>query len=67
MVAYGDIQCGKDIEQYVPFEVELEYKSTSRKPKYLIVTASASKYGDYFTGGNGATLWLDDLELLYDY
>ncbi|MDE6453912.1 MAG: PCMD domain-containing protein [Muribaculaceae bacterium] len=67
VVAYGDIQCGKDIEQYVPFEVELEYKSTSRKPKYLIVTASASKYGDYFTGGNGATLWLDDLELLYDY
>ncbi|MDE6160371.1 MAG: PCMD domain-containing protein, partial [Muribaculaceae bacterium] len=67
VVAYGKVQYGENIDSYVPFEVELEYTSTSRVPKYLLVTASASKYGDYFTGGNGATLWLDDLELLYDY
>lgn len=55
------------MDTYVPFEVRLDYRSTSRVPKYLLITASASKYGDYFTGGNGATLWLDDLELVYDY
>lgn len=67
VVAYGNVECGHDIDSYVPFEVKLDYTSTSRKPKYLLITASASKYGDYFTGGAGATLWLDDLELLYDY
>lgn len=61
------MQCGEDVDTYVPFEVRLDYRSTSRVPKYLLITASASKYGDYFTGGNGATLWLDDLELVYDY
>lgn len=67
VVAYGNVECGHDIDSYVPFEVKLDYTSTSRKPKYLLITASASKYGDYFTGGAGATMWLDDLELLYDY
>ncbi|MDE5661445.1 MAG: PCMD domain-containing protein, partial [Muribaculaceae bacterium] len=34
---------------------------------YIIVCASASKYGDYFTGGVGSTLWIADFELEYDY
>lgn len=67
VVAYGNVQYGHDIDSYIPFEVKLDYTSTSRVPKYILVTASASKYGDYFTGGNGATMWLDDLELVYDY
>ena len=67
VIAYGNVEYGYDIDSYIPFEVKLDYTSTSRKPKYLLITASASKYGDYFTGGAGATLWLDDLELLYDY
>ena len=67
VVAFGSVQYGEDVNQYTQFEVELEYKSTSRVPKYILVTASASKYGDYFTGGTGAVLYLDELELLYDY
>lgn len=67
VVGYGKIQFGQAVSAYTPFEFEIEYKSTSRVPKYILVTASASKYGDYFTGGNGSTLYLDDLELVYDY
>ena len=67
MVAYGKIEYGETISQYIPFEFELDYRSTSRIPKYILITASASKYGDYFTGGAGSVLYLDDLELLYDY
>lgn len=67
VVAYGCFQSGKSIPEYIPFEFELGYVSTSRVPKYLLLVASASKYGDYFTGGNGSVLYLDDLELLYDY
>lgn len=67
VVAYGSLQYGENIGEYIPFDIELDYRSTSRVPKYLLITASASKYGDYFTGGVGAILWLDDLSLEYDY
>ena len=40
---------------YIPFEFEIVYNTTSRRPRYILVTASASKYGDCFTGGNGST------------
>ena len=33
--------------------------------KYIQITASASFAGDYFTGGDGSTMWLDDLQLVY--
>lgn len=67
VVAYGKMQCGDNIPQYIPFEVNLEYTATNRQPKYILVVASSSKYGDYFTGGDGAVMCLDDLELEYDY
>ena len=40
---------------------------TSRVPTYIVVVASASKYGDYFTGGDGSVLFIDDFSLEYDY
>lgn len=67
VVAYGKVEYGETIPNYIPFEFELKYTSTSRVPKYILITASSSKYGDYFTGGAGAVLYLDDMELLYDY
>ena len=67
VVAYGKIEFGENVDNYIPFSFDIVYKSTSRVPRYILITASASKYGDYFTGGVGATLYLDDLELVYDY
>lgn len=67
VVAYGKVQFGETIENYIPFEFELQYTATNRKPKYILITASASKYGDFFTGGAGSVLYVDDLELIYDY
>lgn len=67
VIAYGQFQSGNDIDNYTEFEIELSYNSTSRVPKYIAIVCSASKYGDYFTGGNGSVLCVDDFELLYDY
>jgi len=67
VIAYGNFQSGVSIDKYRQFEIELDYRSTSRVPKYVVIVASASKYGDYFTGGNGSTLYVADLELVYDY
>lgn len=67
IIAYGaldDSQC-KTTDGFESFEINLEYRS-SEKPLYIIVVASSSKYGDYFEGGDGSTMWLDNLKLVYD-
>lgn len=50
----------------IEFRIPIEYRSTDTKPTSIILVASSSKYGDYFTGGIGSTMWLDDLELVYE-
>lgn len=50
-------------------EFTLNFKYRNLEPLdtyYLIIVISASKYGDYFTGCNGSTMYIDDLELVYD-
>lgn len=67
VIAYGQLSRGADTDGWQPFEVKLDYKATDRKPRYLIVVCAGSKYGDYFTGGTGTVLYVDDLSLDYDY
>ncbi|MCM1348483.1 MAG: PCMD domain-containing protein [Firmicutes bacterium] len=67
VIAYGEMTSGENIDNYIDVIIKLDYKSTDRIPKYLLLTASASKYGDYFTGGRGAVLYIKSYELLYDY
>lgn len=49
-------------------EIPFEYNDRAKtlRPKYLIIVASASKFGDYFSGSAGSVMYLDDFELIYD-
>jgi hypothetical protein len=67
VIAYGDLQCATSMSGWQEFEITLNYRSTSRRPKYILVAAAASKLGDFFTGGTGACLYVDDFSLSYDY
>lgn len=67
VIGYGALNCGETVENYIPFEIDIDYRSMSRVPSYILIVATASKYGDYFTGGNGSVLYIDDLVLDYDY
>lgn len=67
VIAYGKVEYGYDVDNWQPFTVNLDYRDTHRTPAYILIVASASKYGDYFTGGRGATLWLDNFQLNFDY
>lgn len=68
IIAFGQMQSGVSTEgdNLHPFEIDLDYRSLQRIPKFIVVVASASKYGDYFTGSSSSVLWLDDLELIYE-
>lgn len=50
---------------YVQFTIPLKYRSL-KDPSFIVISGAASRYGDYFTGGEGSTLYLDELELIYD-
>ena len=47
------------------FEIPLEYKRTDVKPTAILVVCSASYWGDYFSGGNGSVMYIDDFTLNY--
>ena len=67
VIAYGELTFSGKQDNYVPFEIELNYRATDRIPSYLQITCTASKYGDYFTGGNGSLLYVDQLSFDWDY
>ena len=65
IIAYGS----KDLNAtggYETFTVKLDYRDMTRTPKYIVIVAAASKYGDYFTGGVGSVLYVDEFSLVYD-
>lgn len=73
IIAYGKIESGTLtstktglVNGYEPFTIKLEYRDKTRKPTMIVIVASASKYGDYFTGGKNSILYLDEFEFVYD-
>ncbi|WP_251967016.1 PCMD domain-containing protein [Parabacteroides sp. AD58] len=65
ILAYGSFTISQSVTAFQLGEINLTYKSLDKKPTHIIIVASSSKKGDYFTGGEGSTLWLDELELVY--
>lgn len=70
VLAYGSIEFnsvyGSDTE-LKEFEITLDYRNAVNAVRagYIVVVASASKYGDYFTGSSTSLLVIDDFELIY--
>lgn len=67
VIAYGTLEDNVGTGgEYKEFTIELEYRDLDRKPTYVLIVATASKYADYFTGGNGSTLYIDEFEFLFE-
>lgn len=67
VIAYGELiyDAATAGDGMVEFEIPIIYHRTDIKPSYIMCTASASIGGDYFVGGEGSTMYLDDLQLVY--
>ena len=68
IIAYGELPVSECVTTsgWKEFTIDLVYRDLTRKPKYIILVCSASKYGDYFTGSSGSVMYIDDFELVYD-
>ena len=67
VVAYGELPLSECVTTngWKEFTIDLKYHSLTTKPTHIIIVCSSSKYGDYFTGGEGSVMYVDDLSLVY--
>ena len=66
IVAYGKIEDASSHSTYQEFTIPLEYRSLTKTPTHIVICAAASYLGDYFTGGEGSALYVDEFRLVYD-
>ncbi len=71
VVAYGQVTWsdafGPD-NGLKTLEIPFTYKSNANttRPLYLVIVASASKFGDFYCGSAESVMYLDDFELVYE-
>lgn len=69
IIAYGELSneltSPASMSEYKEFTIDLKYRDLNRKPTYVLIVCSSSKYGDYFTGSTNSVLLLDEFELIY--
>lgn len=66
VIGYGElIDSTSTGGAYKGFAIDIEYRD-HRKPGYCIVVAVASQYADYFTGGIGSLMYVDEFSFVYE-
>ena len=66
IIGFGELKTDRSTGGYEKFTIDIEYRDTVRKPTYIVLVASASKYGDYFTGSTSSVLYLDEMDFIFD-
>lgn len=67
IIAYAKMESSENTGgQYREFTLPLKYRDLNRRPKYIIIACCASYLGDYFTGGIGSTMYIDEFEFVYE-
>lgn len=66
IIAYARYESDEDTGgKYREFELPLEYRRPDGIPKYAVVIACASYKGDFFTGGVGSVMYVDEFQFVY--
>ena len=71
VLAYGQVTWNENIGAdgvMTKIEIPFDYKALAKtkRPTHLVIVASASKFGDYFSGSDSSVMYLDDFELVYE-
>ena len=66
IIGYGAMYSNVNDSAYKSFTIPIQYRRTNETPTYIVIACSASRYADYFTGGIGSMLKIDEFELVYD-
>jgi len=66
IIGLGDFTTNETSNGYVHFTLPIQYRTLTKKPTHIVIVGAASRLGDYFTGGVGSRLYLDEFSLVYD-
>ncbi len=66
IIAFGELQSSAAVDDWTQYTIDLKYRSQERVPTHIVIVASSSMYGDYFTGSTKSWMYLDDIELIYN-
>ncbi len=66
VLGYGELLMRESVEEWRQVTIPIDYVETGVRPTHIVITCSASRYGDYFSGSTQSVLYIDDVELLYD-
>ena len=50
---------------WIEYTIPLDYRNLNAYPTHILISVSASQYGDYFSGYSKSQLWVDKMELVY--
>jgi len=64
IIGYGIVSYNAYMDDYEKFTINIDYRN-DRTPTRVIIVGSSSELGDYFTGGDGSTLYLDEFKFNY--
>lgn len=64
IIGYGNFEFSDWMDSYAEFDIPITYRS-DRTPSVVAIVSASSRYGDYFTGGSGTVLYLDEFSFTY--
>ncbi len=65
IIAFSEFYTSEANSEYRKFSIPIVYND-DRMPTYIVISGCASRFGNYFVGGVGSLLYVDDFELVYD-
>lgn len=65
IIGYAKLPCINTGKEYKDFSINIQYRN-ERIPKWVSIIATSSALGDYFTGGTGSILYLDEFSFVYE-
>lgn len=66
VIGYGELILDRTVGEWQEFTINIDYRAYDRIPTHIVVIATASMYGDFYTGSRESVLTIDDFELVYD-
>ncbi len=65
VIAFSEFYTDEENAEYKQFTLPIVYND-NRIPTYIVISACASRFGNFFVGGVGSLLYIDEFELVYD-
>ena len=58
------LELDRDTGGYIPFEIPFDYRS-GKIPTHAVIIVASSRYGEFFTGGSGSVVYVDEFRFNY--